>query len=351
MERDKLFLKQYEQVWLQRRQHVGHIWAIPTIVTALVGIFVTLLINHEIHLNPYAYWGIAFLFLVGLGFFGLFWRHNFFIKALGLLLQDLAAEPQARYDLPQFGKEFKDLYWDDLDLFERFGSLITATWWWALTSFGIFLFIVLNWLPLFISLLTNNIPTLVTTSPVEGNFPFPLPSANDLPNILWGGILGFVLVFLVEWLRTPVVRFKGFQKDEFSDKGILYKAKFLITGKFFFPFFALPIGISVLEILYRNHVQFAKWDETPEPVSQGQFHPEAVPGTFYQTLFLKKTYCVPVLHQDKDKKLTIFCGWWYGRAVGYGENLNIEAHENITLNLKTATSSWARKFKVSNVIK
>ncbi len=148
MERDKLFLIQYEQVWLQRRQHVGHVWAIPTIVTALVGGFVTLAVNHKIDFISHPNLKIVSLNLIGIGLIGLFLRHNFFIKALGLLLKDLAKRAKARKDLPQFGKDFKKLYWRDLSCAERCGARVTATIWWIVTVIGLIVYVLLNWNPL-----------------------------------------------------------------------------------------------------------------------------------------------------------------------------------------------------------
>ncbi len=147
MNHDPFFLEQYKQVWEQRRQHVSHIWAIPVVITGLLGIFASLLIKNKINLEVNYGIKLLSLFLVCFGFFGLFYRHNFFIKVLGLLLEDLQKKPIARNDLPQFGDDFKRLYKDDLkkNSLDQFGSLQTGTFWWFIVVLGISCFVITNW--------------------------------------------------------------------------------------------------------------------------------------------------------------------------------------------------------------
>lgn len=144
--RDELFLKQYDQVWQQRRQHVGHIWAIPVVITGLLGIFTTLLVYGKINFSSHICLKFLSILVIALGFFGLFCRHNFFIRVLGLLLKDLQSNPTAREDLPQFGTDFRERFKSDLkNPLDRFGSLSTGTFWWFITVAGIILFVVVNW--------------------------------------------------------------------------------------------------------------------------------------------------------------------------------------------------------------
>lgn len=143
---EELFLAQYNQVWEQRRGHVGHIWAIPTTVTALTGILITLWVSGKISFSLHFEWKILSLTFVYLGFFGIFCRHNFFIRVLGLLLKDLARKPKAWKNLPQFGSEFRRRYRRDLtSCLDIFGSWRSGTFWWGMTVFGILLFIFLTW--------------------------------------------------------------------------------------------------------------------------------------------------------------------------------------------------------------
>ena len=142
--KDEFFLTQYNQIWEQRRQHVGHIWAIPVVATGLAGIFATFMVNQNVNFSTHTNLKIAALCIVGFGFIGLFLRHNFFIKVLGLLLKDLAAEEKPKQNLPQFGSDFKKKYCCELNCLEKFGSCCTGTVWWFITTCGIIAFVVLN---------------------------------------------------------------------------------------------------------------------------------------------------------------------------------------------------------------
>lgn len=145
MNPDKLFLEQYKQIWEQRRQHVGHIWAIPIIITGLLGILITLVVNKVINFS--LSWSTAFkvvsLIVVFSGFIGLFLRHDFFIRVLGLLLKDLQKEQGPEKNLPQFGDEFKIRYALKLNRLEKIGSWRIGTWWWGLVVLGLLLFSIL----------------------------------------------------------------------------------------------------------------------------------------------------------------------------------------------------------------
>ncbi|GEM_PF-1615158 len=139
MSEDKFFLEQYKQVWEQRRQHVTHIWAIPAIIAG----FIALLFNEKISFekfNALTYFSLA---LVPIGMVGLFLRHNFFIKVLGLLLEDLAKYQRPFPRLPQFGDRLKLVYYSKLNFYEQnIPNFCTGTFWWAITATGITIFCV-----------------------------------------------------------------------------------------------------------------------------------------------------------------------------------------------------------------
>lgn len=139
MSEDRFFLEQYKQVWEQRRHHVNHIWAIPIIAIGLVTVFVTLIQKELIMKVTLNSWSLCFIIAGLIGFAGLFLRHNFFIKVLGLLLKKLAKDKSPDSDLPQFGDDFNKIkeFRSELHIFEKIGAEFTGTFWWAVVTFSI----------------------------------------------------------------------------------------------------------------------------------------------------------------------------------------------------------------------
>src|SRR3989338_885183 len=140
------FLLQYDQVWKQRNHHVAHIWAIPAIITGLLGIFALLLVHNKIDSHNLIFKVFSIL-MAAIGFIGLFLRHNFFIKVFGLVLKEMAKYRKPDSDLPQFGSEFSEKYRRFLNPGEKFGAWQTGTFWWEVVVLGLVLFTLSNLLP------------------------------------------------------------------------------------------------------------------------------------------------------------------------------------------------------------
>lgn len=136
------FIAQYNQVWLQRRQHVTLIWAIPTIAIAVLTVLLNIFFNKEG--KAIIEIGLNFLIALGviaIGLWGLWLRHNFFIKCLGLLLQELDGR-RMPFVLPQFGDQFREIYKENLKLWEKIGAIKDATFWWLVVSYGFVLLLI-----------------------------------------------------------------------------------------------------------------------------------------------------------------------------------------------------------------
>jgi hypothetical protein len=124
-----------------------------------------------------------------------------------------------------------------------------------------------------------------------------------------GGVIGLLLVFLVEWIKKPRVKFGGFKKEELKNckkKEYLYKILVVISG-------CTSPGYSELYIKWKdksgkNKSVKAKWDELPNPINDAM-----IPSTTTYLVIKKGTYYIPVIHEDVDGNLTIFSGWWFFR--------------------------------------
>jgi len=155
MNEDKLFLAQYNQVWEQRRQHVGLYWKIPIISLAFVTFIITIINYSKISLDANR---INILFVIFIpyliGVVRIYLRHNFFQRTYGLLLQDLEnGEGIPIRPLPQFGTELRDRYQARLKGVERLGSQLDGmdSWIWIMITvlmFGIFMWAELTSIPL-----------------------------------------------------------------------------------------------------------------------------------------------------------------------------------------------------------
>ena len=169
---------------------------------------------------------------------------------------------------------------------------------------------------------------------------------------LFGALLGTLVSFFVvkisDYSRKARLRFLGFEEKEVNF-GILYKLRFVIKG------YNDP-GIACIRIDSKGYSTFANWDEAPNPLKKDNikdFIPEMVPSTYFQPIFLKKEYKVPVIIKEKeeDNKYFIFDGWWFGKPDGYylGEEL-VESNE-ITLNVLGGNGLNRKiKFRVKDIL-
>jgi len=103
-----LFLAQYNQVYEQRRQHVGLYWKIPTVAAAVVTLAVHKLDFAKLNVCT-LYLLIVPLLMFSYGVLHLFFRHNYFQKVYGLLLQKMDKDEHRKplKPSPQFGPDFK----------------------------------------------------------------------------------------------------------------------------------------------------------------------------------------------------------------------------------------------------
>lgn len=165
----------------------------------------------------------------------------------------------------------------------------------------------------------------------------------DLASTVAGGIVGFVLVFVVDWIKRPRIQFLGFSSAQ-ANFGKLYKFRFRLKG-------LSPPGLSRLTISWSDKTVFAKWDETPNPLERddwSRFRPELVPATYDQPLFCGSEYAVPVII-ERDGSHEIFSGWWFGKDSGYGPDPGVNKQDHIKLTLSGAGLSWAKEFTVDRV--
>jgi len=181
-------------------------------------------------------------------------------------------------------------------------------------------------------------------------------SSKGWKSAIWGGIIGFFLVLIIEQLRKPKVKLIKFEYENFNVPQGLYKIKIKILPRFLMPkWFTYQPGITILEIRYRDKIQFAKWDEMPNPLRDDdpqKFEASMVPQTFYQMLFLDRFYSIPIIHKDKENNLSAFCGWWFGRNFGYGkeEDYQIDRSEKFCLILRGNNVYWKKQIKTSDIL-
>jgi len=186
------------------------------------------------------------------------------------------------------------------------------------------------------------------------NFISPIFKRLDWPNALLGGIIGLALVKLVDWIRRPKLKFLGFGIVPVSF-GKLVKLSFKLDG-------GINPGVGCCEIVTNSEKTcYAKWDESPNPLKNdklGDFVPEKVPATYYQTLFLKKIYSVPILIEDPASipQLTqspyrIFNAWWFGKGQGYYIEQPMKYSDFLTIIVRGNGFLWERQFTVKEVLR
>lgn len=185
-------------------------------------------------------------------------------------------------------------------------------------------------------------------------FRIPVDLGNILVGALAGGVIGFGLVFLVDWSKRPRVKVLGFSahtvKLQNSSGGSisahLYKLHFRLMG-------VTPPGLCRMNIAWSDRAVLAKWDETPNPTAEGnspRFRPELVPATFDQALFLGQEYHVPIIIGQGDK-YEVFSGWWFGRDTGYGPDPKVSLTDSIQLTLWGGQLLWSEAFTLDQVCK
>ena len=165
----------------------------------------------------------------------------------------------------------------------------------------------------------------------------------DLLSALAGGVIGFLLVFVVDWIKKPRIRVLGFEKVSVNF-GTLYKLKFRIGG------FDCP-GICQLRIEWADKSTYAKWDETPNPLENDRldsFRPELVPFTYNNLLFHGVEYAVPLVYEDGGSR-EVFSGWWFGKKRGYGPNPCLPRGFNLKLTMFGGGLSWSRTYSESEI--
>jgi len=176
--------------------------------------------------------------------------------------------------------------------------------------------------------------------------------ANLTQSSLWREGIGFVAGFaasilsvvLIDWIRRPRVSFIGFERVPVNF-GVLHKIQFRLRGR------ASP-GLCRFDIHWDGRQVPAKWDEAPNPLEAddlNQFRPELVPATFYQPLFQRRDYAVPILI-ERNGQLEVFSGWWFGRGRGYGPNPDLGGVEEIELAVICAGLHWSRQCRVAEIL-
>lgn len=167
----------------------------------------------------------------------------------------------------------------------------------------------------------------------------------DLVSTLAGGVVGFLLVFIIDFIKKPKLKALDFDQVKVNF-GTLYKFRFKIKG------LSSP-GVCRLRISWSDKNVYAKWDETPNPLEGddlSKFRPELVPGTFDQTLFRGNEYSVPIVIENNDYR-EVFSGWWFGKDIGYGPNPQLESGFQIKLTLHGAGLSWSRSYTEREICK
>jgi hypothetical protein len=168
------------------------------------------------------------------------------------------------------------------------------------------------------------------------------------PNALVGALVGWVLGFafdrLVLWSRRVKVDFLGFESVQ-TNFGTLYKMRFRLKGH------EDPRECSC-EITANNHITFAKWDETPNPLREDRlsdFVPEMVPMTFHQRLQVGREYRLPLVVKVENK-LFVFDGWWFGRGACYYKQPPLRPGSVLSMSVRGSGFVWSRTFTVDEIV-
>ena len=144
---ERIWKEQYNQIWQQRRQHVGLYWKIPTVAGGFLGLIIKI-----VDFKGFSPSEIDFLFSLFLiysaGVVGLFLRHNFFQKVYGLVLRRMDKNNKALRPTPQFGKQLRKQYYRGLDFWEKIGAYLNGMYCWMLIMLSAMLFVIFMWVRL-----------------------------------------------------------------------------------------------------------------------------------------------------------------------------------------------------------
>ena len=151
----------------------------------------------------------------------------------------------------------------------------------------------------------------------------------DWPNLILGGLFGWVLGFsldrLILWSRKVKVIYEGIESVQ-TNIGQLYKVAFSLKGN------ENP-GKCSCEITVGQSTTYAKWDESPNPLIGDrleEFAAEKVPDTFFQDLYLGKGYGLPILIREKNQYY-VFDAWWFGKEKGYYNKPPLSENDEIKI--------------------
>jgi hypothetical protein len=218
--------------------------------------------------------------------------------------------------------------------------------WFSAFSIGAFVMGVFSlWLFAYRNLLPNALLWRLSRIGVFMTFRFPIDVTSVVASTLAGGVVGFALVYFVNWLWRPRVEVLGWMKTRVNF-GVLYKLRFRLKGR-------LAPGFCALQIEWDGKTLFAKWDETPNPLEgddPNRFRAELVPATFYQPLFIGREYRVPIVI-ERDASLQVFSGWWFGWGRGYGPDPTLAMSAQIRLSLTGADLRWSAAFNLEDVVR
>jgi hypothetical protein len=164
--------------------------------------------------------------------------------------------------------------------------------------------------------------------------------ARDIAIGLGSGLLATFLTF---WIGRPRVAQLSFAQHP-TAVGTMYDAVFRLNRWGW-----MDPGTCTLTVGWPQGSTFAKWNETPEPVSQGTFHPESVPATFYRPVTARESFDVPILVEPTNGRLEVFSGWWYGWPT-YGSNPAVQDADRIALTLRGSSGLlWQGEFTVATI--
>jgi hypothetical protein len=173
-------------------------------------------------------------------------------------------------------------------------------------------------------------------------------------SLIVGILLGVLGSYCYSWLTRPRVQFLGFTSVAFRAEngaprpGTLHKVVFEIEGR--------SPGSSCMEIRWPSprdrpyERQFAKWDETANPVdADGTFLQWLPTLGYHQPLIPGRVYSVPIIFEDEEG-LEVFSGFWFGSHLGYLPIRRLERDTCLTLVLSGADLVWRRELTPSDLV-
>ena len=315
---------QYKAALEGRREESTRYWTVFAIMSVINGAMLTFL-NKDQRLMPTVY--ISFLgFVLCLSWLSLQLRLGGWVEWWEAKLKRLESH------IAEEAKLFTDRKLDtENPVYVGFHTRIVAG---VLASL-----FALTWVLVGINTVHGNITDFSLSNYLKLDWPL------DLVSTLAGGIVGFLLVFIIHFIKKPRMKVLGFEQVSVNF-GTLYKLRFKIKG------LSSP-GICRLRVSWSDKSVYAKWDESPNPLEDddlSKFKPELVPGTFDQPLFRGIKYSVPIVIENNANR-EVFSGWWFGKKIGYGPNPRLEKGFNLKLTLYGAGLSWTRSFTEKEICK